>query len=263
MLTLLILKLLLVPLLIAAITLAGRRWGAAVAGCLAGFPVVTGPILFFIALEQGSGFAARAAVAATIAVLSNISFGIAYSWASRKYGWLLSLIAGMATYFAAVAAFNLLHLSPLQAGGVTFAGLLLATRLYPDAGTPEGSKRSSASDVPFRMAAAALLVLGVTFFSSRLGPNLTGLFAVFPVMGSVLAVFSHRHYGQRYAVKLLRGMVQGFFAFTVFCVLLALGLENHPVPACFLLALVSAIAVQTALMHRQARKMRAVAAAMS
>ena len=40
----LLLKLLLVPTLIALITLAGRRWGPAVAGWLARFPVLGGAV---------------------------------------------------------------------------------------------------------------------------------------------------------------------------------------------------------------------------
>lgn len=252
--TLLILKLLLVPALIAVITLAGRRWGAAVAGCLAGFPVVTGPILFFLSVEQGGSFAAHAAVAATIAVLSNISFGLAYSWAAQRFGWLPSLLAGMVVYFCVVALLNLLHLSALQAAALTIVGLLLAARLYPPVSEEEAMSGPPKSDLPYRTAAGVLLVLAVTFFSARLGPNLTGLFSVFPVMGSVLGVFSHRNYGRHFAVKLLRGMVQGFYAFTVFCLILALTLEKQSLGVCFVVALAAAIAVQGLLMHWQARR---------
>jgi hypothetical protein len=47
------LKLSLVPLLIYLVTLAGRRWGPAVAGWLSAFPIVARPILFALTLEQG------------------------------------------------------------------------------------------------------------------------------------------------------------------------------------------------------------------
>lgn len=254
--TLLILKLLLAPSLIAVITLAGRRWGAAVAGCLSGFPVVTGPILLFLAIEQGGTFTAHAAVAATVAVLSNISFGLAYSWAAQRCGWLLSLLAGMVVYGCVVTLLNLFHLSALQAGGITVIGLLLAGRMYPPVSVDETRSGPPKSDLPYRMVAGALLVLGLTFFSSRLGPNLTGLFSVFPVMGSVLGVFSHRNYGQHFAVKLLRGMVQGFYAFTVFCLILAATLETQSIVVCFVMALGAAIAVQSLLMHWQARRLK-------
>lgn len=48
-----ILKVTMVPILIAVVTLAGRRWGAGIAGLLAGFPVVAGPVIL-VAVEQGA-----------------------------------------------------------------------------------------------------------------------------------------------------------------------------------------------------------------
>jgi hypothetical protein len=78
----LILKLILVPALIAGVTLAGRRWGPSVAGWLSAFPVVSAPILFFIALQHGSAFTAQAAVGTLSAVLAILAFGISYSWAA-------------------------------------------------------------------------------------------------------------------------------------------------------------------------------------
>src|SRR5688572_1778556 len=51
--TLLILKLVLVPALVAGLTLAARRWGPFVGGLLLGLPVVAGPTLYFYAVEQG------------------------------------------------------------------------------------------------------------------------------------------------------------------------------------------------------------------
>lgn len=245
MLAILPLKLFLVPVLIAAITLAGRRWGATVAGSLAGFPVVTGPILYFLFLEQGSEFAKGAAIASTVGVMSNIAFGIAYSWASRRSGWQWSLCLGWITYFCAVAALNLVHVNAWQAGVFTVVGLLIAARLYPVDDTIAVDAPAASSDLVYRMVAAALLVILVTVFSAALGPNLSGMFAVFPVMGSVLGVFSHIHFGQRYTVRILRGMVQGFYAFTAFCVILALGLDRGYAGWGFLAALLAAVAVQT------------------
>ena len=110
-------------------------------------------------------------------------------------------------------------------------------------------------------AGAAGGVTGGTGGIGNLVFDLTGLFAVFPVMGSVLAVFSHRNYGQRFTVKLLRGMVQGFYAFTVFCVILALTLGSQAIAVCFALALLAAIAVQAVLMYWQAKKLKTAIAA--
>lgn len=52
-----ILKLLVVPPVIAGVSLAGRGWGPTIGGWLIGLPVNAGVIVFFIALEEGSAFA--------------------------------------------------------------------------------------------------------------------------------------------------------------------------------------------------------------
>lgn len=270
---LLLLKLFLVPVIIAAITLAGKRWGAEVAGALAGFPVVTGPILFFIAIEQSPQFAAAAAVAAMLAVMSNIAFGIAYSWTSKRLTWQGSLLCGWTAYFVCIALLNSLHFSAWQAAVFTIIGLLIAAQCYPrgriesemapctesrnessnDPRIGSRKKMQAQSDVYYRMIAGAALVLCVTLFSVRIGAHLTGLFAVFPVMGSVFAVFSHRNVGQVYAVSVLRGMVLGFYAFTAFCLILAYGLPSQSILTCFCLALLVALVVQAFALRWQAR----------
>ena len=66
------LKITLVPLLIGAITLAGRRWGPSVAGWLSGLPVVAGPIMYFIAIENGAGFASNALVGMLLGVFAML-----------------------------------------------------------------------------------------------------------------------------------------------------------------------------------------------
>ena len=51
----LLLKLVLTPALIAAASLAARRWGQAVGGWLVGLPLTSGPVAVFIALEHVIG----------------------------------------------------------------------------------------------------------------------------------------------------------------------------------------------------------------
>ncbi len=80
-------KLLLVPALIGAITLAAHRWGPDVGGWLSGFPVVSGPVLLLLALERGAEFAARAAVGTLSAVIAILCFGLSYAWAATRFNW--------------------------------------------------------------------------------------------------------------------------------------------------------------------------------
>lgn len=241
------LKLFLVPLLIAAVTLAGRRWGPAVAGWLSAFPVVSAPILYFIALQHGAAFTADAAVGTLSAVLAILAFGISYAWAATRYSWLLSLLAAFAGYALAVAALALWTPNLHIAAPAVLAALLIAPRLYPklvSAASRTAKAKKSGNDIYWRMGAGAMLVLLVTHFSSLLGQRLSGVFAMFPVMGSVLVLFSHRESGPAFAIALLRGMVLGYYAFSVFCIVLGLTLQSIGIAPAFLVALACALVVQ-------------------
>jgi len=242
---LLLLKLALVPSLIALVTLAGRRWGASLAGWLSAFPVVSAPILFFVAVEQGPQFAAQAATATVSAVLCILAFGLPYAWAATRHAWPLAALAGFACYFAAVALLALWSPGlPLAAAAAALA-LLSAPRLYPQAPplTAAAVRPASRTDIPLRMIASALLVLLVTHFSARMGPQLSGLFAMFPVMASVLAMFSHHYQGAGFAVLMLRGMVLGYWSFAAFCGVLAMALPRAGIPLAFAAALATAVGV--------------------
>src|SRR5262249_1129973 len=76
--TLLVAKLVLTPLLISAVTLAGRRWGPGVSGWLAGLPLTSGPVSVFLAVEQGPQFAMRAALGTLAGLAAVAAFALSY-----------------------------------------------------------------------------------------------------------------------------------------------------------------------------------------
>ena len=98
------LKLVLSPTLIALVTLAGRRWGSAVSGWLAGLPITGGPILLIVALQLGKPFAAATALATLSSVAGFTAFCLAYAWVARHAPWWVALLAGYAAN-AALAPF--------------------------------------------------------------------------------------------------------------------------------------------------------------
>lgn len=243
---LLTLKLLLVPSLIGMVTLSGRRWGPTIAGWLSAFPVVAGPILYFIGLEHGNRFASVAATGTLSAVLAIIAFSIAYSWAALRFAWAGSLITALTFYALAVLALSAAAPSLYAAGIASILSIAAAPRLFPKIAARRMAPPSSAFDLPLRMTVGAILVFLVTYFASNLGPHLSGIFAMFPVMSTVLTVFSHRSAGKEFAIALLRGMLLGWYAFSVFCFALALLLEHFSIALAFTVATGAALAVQFA-----------------
>jgi len=238
------LKLTIVPLLIAAITFAGHRWGPAVSGWLAGMPVVAGPVLFFIAIEQGTSFAAAAAVGTLAGVAGAVAFAIVYAWVATRFAWPLSLVCGLASYFAVVAVLYLSSPPMYLAATVTVGSLALGPHLFPRTTSAAAIVISTYTEVACRMLAGAALVVLVTHFAANLGPHLSGLLAVFPLITSVLAVFSHRYSGYECTVLLLRGLLIGLYAFAAFCLALAMVLPAYGTGLGFLAAVSCALLVQ-------------------
>ncbi len=241
--SLFIFKLALVPALIGAITLASRHWGPAVAGWLSGFPIVTGPILLFVALEQGPQFASVTAAGALAGGLAWLSFAISYAWAATRMSWLVALLISLSAFL--VVGMALVVSAPPFALVVAMVvvAVVLAPLGFPRLTQPIGRAASSSIELVARMIAGGVLTVSVTHLSPALGPNFSGLFAVFPVMGIVLAAFSHRASGNVFTIRLLRSMVIGFYSFTAFCLTVTLSLPEIGIAGGFTLAFCFSLAV--------------------
>src|SRR5471032_100439 len=95
------LKLTLVPFFLLVVSMSGKWWGPAIAGWLAGLPVVAGPILFLLVLSHGPAFGAHAAILSLSAVLASEAFNFAYAWTCRTRSWRVSLATGLAVWLIA------------------------------------------------------------------------------------------------------------------------------------------------------------------
>jgi hypothetical protein len=238
------LKLFLVPSLIYLVTLIGRRWGPDAAGWFSALPIVAGPILLTMALEQGAGFAATAAGHTILAVAAILVFSIAYAWVSAWWGIMGSMAAALLAYAAAVTCLQAVDLTPVQGFLLIVCLLTVAPRLFPHIETRPLSPARRSADLPLRLMAGALLSVSVSLAAARLGPRLSGFFAMFPVMSTILVGFSHHASGREFAVTLLRGMVRGYYAFAAFCLVLSLALQGGALAPAFGLAALAALTVQ-------------------
>jgi hypothetical protein len=243
----LLLKLFLAPSLVGCVTLAGRRWGPTVAGWLSAFPIVAGPVLLTMTAEQGPAFAATAAQGTLMAVLAVLAFSVAYARVAVRGGVAGSMLAALAVYAVAVAGLKMLQAPVAACFALVAAALAVTPYLFPHMPAPAPSgKPAGASDLPWRMAAAAALVLAISYGAAAMGPRLSGIFAMFPTMSTILVGFSHARQGNAFAIALLRGMVPGYYAFAVFCLVLSQLLREGAVALAFGSAFACALAVQLA-----------------
>jgi hypothetical protein len=117
-------------------------------------------------------------------------------------------------------------------------------RLLPAASSPATAVAAPWWDLPARALAALGLVLTLTGLSGALGAHLSGLLAPFPIITSVLAVFTQAHGGFAPVAVLLRNFLIGFYGFAAFCFVLAITLHSLSTAAAFGLATGAALAVQ-------------------
>ena len=209
-------KLILTPLAITAIALAGRRWGPAVGGWVAGLPLTSGPVSLYLALEQGRSFAATAAVNSLASGAAVGGFCLAYAVAASHGGWIAGTVCGLSAFVCAAVLLRFLPL-PLLPTFVAVTILLVGVRfLLPVPDRRFDDKSIPWWDLPSRVVVATGIVFLLTGGAQILGPRWSGILAPFPLFINVTVAFAHRHHGVQAGILVLRGTVMALFAFAVF-----------------------------------------------
>lgn len=239
-------KLVATPTLIAVASLAGRRFGPAVSGWFVGLPLTSGPIAWFIAVNEGASFARGVALGTLAGTISQVAFCLTYALSALRFGWGLALAAASAAFLACTLLLQYVVLPLPVLFVVVVAAVFFGSRLLPGStAAPPTELAVPLFDIPLRMVVATAFVLLLTGLAPRLGPQLTGLLAPFPLFGAVLAIFAHRHQGTRAALGVLAGLLAGLYGFAMFFIVLALLIE-HGTALAFTAAIASAMAIHGA-----------------
>ena len=242
----LILKLTLVPLFVALIAIIGRKWGAKVAGLMSGFPVIAGPIVYFIYLEQGTEFAKTVAVSTVAGVVPLASFCFAYAWAATRLSWGAAVTFALGVYGVLVVAMVKMELTLYEAGALALMTLFVQILLSPKHNRQTGLTSASNAEVATRMLCAAGLVMAVTFFARTMGTGYSGVLAAFPIASTVIAVFSHKNHSAFHAMDSLKALKMGLISLLSFFFSLSLLAEYVNFSVAFALSSLVAVVVQYA-----------------
>jgi hypothetical protein len=241
----LIVKVLLAPMFVMGTSLTARRFGARIGGLVGGLPVVAGPILLVFALSHGSAFAANAAAGTLLGIVSLATFIVVYARLAGLLRWGASLVVGWGAFFAMTGVLSVISIGSDAALVVVLIALVLTLLAVPYA---EGNRLSAARvpawDLPLRGLSALVLVLALTALASQLGAKLSGLLAPFPVIASVLAVFTHACHGEEDLLRIMRAFVMGLVAYALFCFTLTVSLTSLGIAESFLLASGAALLTQ-------------------
>ena len=257
-----ILKVAITPLLVAAVSLAARRWGPTAGGLLMGLPWFTGPVLFVLVLDRGAEFGVAACIGIELGVVCISAFMLAYGLLAAVSRWPSSLAGAAAAFFAGAAVLTEPSLqawitprpvSPLwAAAGLGAASLGTVLVLLP---RPRGEMRQQAPpwwDIPARMAAAAAVVIAVVATADALGPRLAGVLSTYPIIVSVVGAFTHHGSGPDAVRRVLRGVAASLIGFVAFFLVVGLTLPALGLVAAYALAALTSLVVTAGLLvaHR-------------
>jgi hypothetical protein len=184
-----------------------------------------------------------------VGVVSLAAFVVVYGRLAARLSWAASMLAGWLAFAVATVAFSALSIPAGVALVLAGVGLVVALAWLPRPGRELLQHAPPPVwDLPLRAGCALALVLALTGIAGWLGPQLSGLLAPFPVITTVLAIFTHGQRGTDELLRLLRGLLSGFGAFALFCFTLAVSLNTLDTATAFALATGLALAMQAAML---------------
>lgn len=255
-----LLKLVLTPIFIGGASLGARRWGPALGGWIISLPLTSGPVALFLALDRGAAFAATAAEASLAGCIAIAVYGVVYARTAGGHGWPIALTAGLAGWLlAALAVQPMLHWPVLALFAMVALVIILAMQLMPVSTSGAASATWSRWDVPLRMAVATSVVIAVTGAAPTLGAGPSGMLAMLPIMGTILAVFAHRAGGTAHGIAIQRGILSGLFGTAAFLAVVGGSITRVGVAPAFGIALVTVVAIQSVVLLTLRARSRAEA----
>jgi hypothetical protein len=232
----------------------GPIWGALIAS----LPVSAGPAYVFLAMQHGQDFVASSALSSFVANASTGLFLIIYGvLASRTSPWRSLCIAVLAWWGTSVATHQITFtpstalLLNLAVYGTGFALLntVRTAKSIPARATPRRW-----SDLPARALAVAAFVSLVIAASSILGPNATGIAAVFPISLISLIVIVRPRIGGAASSLLAANALRAMLGFGMTLLALHLAIQPLGVPVALAVALFVSALCSTGLLVLGTRK---------
>jgi uncharacterized membrane protein (GlpM family) len=239
----LILKMAVTAGFVIAAAMVAERAGPAIGALVATLPVAAGPAYVFVALDHDASFISQSAIGSIAAHAATGIFSTVYVVLAQRFGVAVSVCAAVGVWFVVAFALRSVEwtfFGVVTANLATYAVCIVLSERYRHVRMPQIVRRWY--DLPLRAAMVSCLVAIVVGLSGQVGPTVTGLLAVFPiVMTSLMLIFQTRVGGPPTAALIANSMwgLVGFSA-CMFTVHLA------PVPLGTWLGLSLALAVSVA-----------------
>jgi hypothetical protein len=173
-----------------------ERSGPVIGALVATLPISAGPSYVFLALDHDAAFIAEGALASLPVNAATIFLGLTYVVLAQRHGTIVSSLAAITVWFALASVIRLFHWSlvaGLVANAITFAICIPLLARYRQVRMPPVTRRWY--DIPLRASLVASLVATVVTLSGSVGPKISGMIALYPIVFTSMMLILHPRIG--------------------------------------------------------------------
>lgn len=204
-------------------SVATERAGPVIGSLIATLPLSSGPAYVLIALDHSDSFIASSALASATLHSASIFFILVYAALAQRHGVILSLVAGVGLWgiLAAIStAFTWTPLGVIALNVVTFLVCIPLGRRFLRNKMPPVTRRWY--DIPMRAGMVSCIAILVLALGNFVGPGLTGIIAVFPVIFTSLIIILHPRIGGPATAGVIANGMFGLVGFAIGLIFLSL-----------------------------------------
>jgi len=173
-----------------------ERSGPALGALVATLPISAGPSYVFLALDHDAAFIAQGALASLPINAATIFLGLTYVVLAQRRSALFSCSAAVAVWIALALMARTVHWSladGLLVNAIAFAICVPLLQRFRHVKMPLITRRWY--DIPLRASLVASLVATVVTLSGWVGPVISGILALFPVVFTSMMLILHPRIG--------------------------------------------------------------------
>src|SRR5712664_701998 len=173
-----------------------ERSGPVIGALIATLPISAGPSYVFLALDHNAAFIAEGALASLPINAATIFLGLTYVVLAQRQSAVVSCLSAVAVWIMLASVIRTIHWSlagGLIANAVAFAICVPLLRRFRNVKMPLITRRWF--DIPLRASLVATLVATVVTLSGWVGPTVSGIIALFPVVFTSMMLILHPRIG--------------------------------------------------------------------
>jgi hypothetical protein len=208
---------------VVAASIITERSGPAIGALVATLPVSAGPSYIFLALDHDAAFIAQSALASLPMNAATIVMSFVIVLLAQRFSMAISLGAGIAVWLMfgwLVRSFDWTLGAGIVLNIVALGVVLPLVQRFRGAKMPLITRRWY--DIPLRAALVAIVVGSVVTLSNIVGPRVSGVIALFPVVFSSLILILMPRIGGRATAAVLANGQWGMIGFGIAIVVLHL-----------------------------------------